>query len=214
MLKKRSAKEVSRELHDDLSQKLAMIAFDTGSLILSPPSTVEQMKEPLRNLKTRVVQLSHDVRRISHGLHPSILEDLGLAAALNELCEEFSARDEMQVTFEQEAVPNALPVKVASCLYRVAQEALYNALKHAQARQASLRAWRSPEGIHLHICDNGVGFDARGRSRPGLGIVSMQERVRLMEGEFSIHSEPGRGTVVKVFIPLTQDIGQERCPAI
>jgi PAS domain S-box-containing protein len=198
-------KRISRELHDDLSQKLAMLSFDTATLILTPPASVEEMKEPLRNVQTRLVQLSQDIRRISHGLHPSILEDLGLAAALGELCEEFSARDGIEVEFEQAAVPRRLPVEIASCLYRVAQEGLYNALKHGHASQVRLRAAGSPEGIHLHICDNGVGFNAAtGRSRPSLGIVSMQERLRLVQGEFSIHSHPGKGTEVRVFIPLSE----------
>jgi PAS domain S-box-containing protein len=196
-------KRISRELHDDLSQQLAMLAFDTGSLILTPPASVEEMKKPLRNLQTRVVQLSQDVRRISHGLHPSILEDLGLVAALSELCEEFSAKVGVEVMFEQEAVPKALPVEIASCLYHVAQESLHNVVKHAHASQVRLRATGSAAGIHLYIYDNGVGFDAEaGRSRHSLGIVSMKERVRLVQGEVSIHSQPGTGTEVKLFVPF------------
>jgi PAS domain S-box-containing protein len=200
-------KRISRELHDDLSQQLAMLAFDTGSLILSPPASVEEMKEPLRNLQARVVQLSQDVRRISHGLHPSILEDLGLAAALSELCEDFTAKAGMEVMFEQEALHKDLPVEIASCLYHVAQEALRNVLKHAHASQVRVRAAQSADGIHLHIYDNGVGFDPEaGRSRPGLGIVSMQERVRLVKGEISIHSQPGTGTEVRLFVPCAREI--------
>jgi PAS domain S-box-containing protein len=203
-------KRISRELHDDLSQKLALLAFDTGSLILTPPASVEEMKEPLRNLQVRVVQLSQDVRQISHQLHPSILEDLGLSAALTELCEEFSARDGIEVTFEQEAVPAALPLEIASCLYRIAQEALYNALKHAQASQVRLRVSGSSEGIHLYIHDTGVGFDLEAStSRLGLGIVSMKERVRLVHGEFSIHSQPGQGTEVRVFVPFSKKDGMD-----
>jgi PAS domain S-box-containing protein len=196
-------KRISRELHDDLSQKLAMLAFDTGNLILAPPASVGEMKEPLRDLQTRVVQLSQNVREISHGLHPSILEDLGLSAALGELCEEFAARGGLDVAFEHEAVPNPLPVEVASCLHRVAQEALFNVLKHSKATRVRLRVTGNPEGIHLYIDDNGVGFDpGSSRSRLGLGIVSMKERLALVHGEFSIHSEPGKGTEVKVFVPL------------
>jgi PAS domain S-box-containing protein len=201
-------KTISRELHDDLSQKLALLAFDTSSLVLSPPPSVEEMKEPLRNLQNRVVQLSQDVRQISHQLHPTILEDLGLTAALSELCDEFSVREGIQVAFEQEAMPKALPVELASCLYRVVQEALHNVSKHARASQVRLKASGSPEGIHLSIHDTGVGFDSEaGLSQHGLGIVSMKERVQLVQGEFSIHSKPGRGTEVTVFVPLSKEIG-------
>ncbi len=196
-------KRISRELHDDINQKLALLAFDTGGLVLAPPPSLEEMKEPLRNLQTRVVRLSEDVRQISHRLHPSILEDLGLTAALRELCEEFSAREGIEVVFEQEAVPKALPVDVASCLYRVSQEALHNVIKHSRAKQARLKVSGSPEGIQLRIHDTGVGFDSESASH-GLGIVSMKERVRLVQGEFSIHSQPGQGTTVEIFVPLSK----------
>jgi PAS domain S-box-containing protein len=199
-------KAISRELHDDLSQKLALLAFDTGSLVLAPPPSVEEIKEPLRNLQTRVVQLAQDVRQLSHQLHPTILEDLGLTAALAELCDEFSAREGIQVEFEEEAVPKALPVDMASCLYRVVQEALHNVSKHAQASHVRLKVSGGPEGIHLSIHDRGVGFDSKvGPSLHGLGIVSMKERVELMHGEFSIHSQPGRGTEVRIFVPLSKE---------
>ena len=197
-------KRISRELHDDLSQKLALLAFDTGSLILSPPHTLEEMKEPLRNLRAQVVQLSQDVRKLSHQLHPSILEDLGLSAALRELCDEFSAREGLEVAFEQESMP-ILPVEVASCLYRVAQEALHNVSKHARATQVRLKMNGSPEGVQLCIRDTGVGFDLQDLSRPGLGIVSMKERVDLVHGEFSVQSQPGQGTTVRIFVPLTKE---------
>ena len=199
-------KRISRELHDDLSQKLAMLAFDTGSLVLAPPPSMDEMREPLRNLQARIVQLSQHVRQISHQLHPTILEDLGLTAALSELCEEFSAREGIEVAFEQEAMPKNLPVYVASCLYRVAQEALHNVSKHARATRVRLKISGSPEGFHLSICDTGIGFDSRELHQRGLGIVSMKERVGMVQGQFSIHSQPGQGTEVKVFVPLSKGI--------
>jgi PAS domain S-box-containing protein len=199
-------KRISRELHDDLSQKLALLAFDTSSLVVAIPPTPEDMKESLRNLQSRVVELSEDVRQIAHQLHPTILEDLGLTAALSELCEEFSAREGIQVVFEQGAMPKAVPVDLASCLYRVAQEALHNISKHARASHVRLSVNGSPEGIHLSIYDTGVGFDSEaGLSRHGLGIVSMKERVRLVQGEFSIYSQHGQGTEVNVFVPLPRE---------
>jgi PAS domain S-box-containing protein len=201
-------KRISRELHDDLNQKLALLAFDTGSLVLRPPSSVEDMHEPLRHLQARVVQLSEDVRQISHRLHPTVLDDLGLTAALSELCEEFSAKGGIQVLFQQEAVPESLPIGVASCLYRVAQEALHNVLKHARANLVRLIVSGSSEGIQMQICDNGVGFDSEAEEfRPGLGIVSMKERVLLVQGEFSIDAEPGRGTKVEVFVAVPKPEG-------
>jgi PAS domain S-box-containing protein len=200
-------KRISRELHDDFSQKLALLAFDAEDLVLAPPSSVEEMREPLRGLQARILQLSDDVRRISHQLHPSILEDLGLTAALRDLCDDFSVREGIEVIFEQEALPRHLPVHIASCLYRVSQEALHNIVKHAQASQVRLTVSGSPEGFHLRIHDNGIGFSAEAvLPRPGLGIVSMKERVRLVQGDFSIHSAPGQGVEITVFVPLLRAV--------
>jgi signal transduction histidine kinase len=199
-------KRISRELHDDLSQKLALLAFNAGGLLAEPAASSEKMNQKLRNLQGQVQQLAQDVRQISHELHPSILDDLGLVAALDELCQEFSAREGIEVVFEPEAIPKVLPVDLASCLYRVSQEALHNVLKHAHASQVRLKLSASGDGIHLCIRDNGVGFDSEaGLSRPGLGIVSMKERVGLVQGEFTIGSRPGHGTELKVFVPLSRN---------
>jgi PAS domain S-box-containing protein len=200
-------KRISRELHDDLNQKLALLAFDTGSMLLTPPPSVETLADQLRSFQSRVIQLSQDVRQISHRLHSSVLEDLGLTAALNELCEELSAREEIEVLFEQESVPKNLPTDVAACLYRVAQEALHNVLKHAHASRATLKVSGSSQGIRLLIRDLGIGFNPEvGWPSHSLGIVSMKERIRLVQGEFSIHSHPGEGTEVRVFVPLPREV--------
>ena len=108
----------------------------------------------------------------------------------------------MKWLLTQEAMPPAIPVEVASCLYRVAQEALHNVLKHARTGYVRMSVSGDSRGIHLFIHDTGVGFDSESLRRPGLGIVSMKERVRLVQGEFSIHSQPGQGTEVEVFVPL------------
>src|SRR5215471_14394780 len=198
-------KRISRELHDDLNQELALLAFDTDGLLAMPFSSEDKIRERLSNLRTRIVELSQHVREISHRLHPSILEDLGLTAALNDLCREFSTREGVKVLFTQEAVPEAIPTKVAACLYRVAQEAMHNILKHAQTGYVQMKLSGDPRGIHLSIQDTGVGFDSESLRRPGLGIISMRERVRLVQGEFSIHSQPGQGTEVRVFVPLPRE---------
>ena len=196
-------KRISRELHDDLNQKLALLALDTDNLMAMAFSSRDKIRKQLFNLRTRIVELSQDVREISHKLHPSILEDLGLTAALNDLCEEFSAREGIEVQFTSEAVPPAIPVEVASCMYRIAQEAMHNILKHARADSVRLKVNGDSNGIYLSIKDTGVGFDAEaGVRRPSLGIVSMKERARLVQGEFSIHSQSGQGTEVRVFVPL------------
>jgi PAS domain S-box-containing protein len=199
-------RRISRQLHDDLSQKLALLAFDASDLVLSSPPSQNGLREGLRNLQIRVVQLSQDVRQIAHQLHPAILEDLGLIAALNELCEEFSAREGIKAVCEAGKIPGTVPKTIASCLYGVAQEALHNIMKHARASQVFVRVNATPPGICLSVQDNGVGFDeTAARSMHGLGIISMKERVRLVEGEFSIHFQPGQGTEVTVAVPLSKE---------
>jgi len=197
-------KRISRELHDDLSQKVALLAFDTSSLVATPPPSPEALKKSLCSLQTRIAGLATDVRQIAHQLHPSILEDLGLAAALQELCEEFSARNTIPASCDYQALKEALPLDVASCLYRVAQEALHNVQKHARgASQVRLIVGADPESVYLYIQDDGIGFGSEAESRgQGLGIISMKERVRLVQGEFSIQSEHGKGTKIAVCVPL------------
>jgi PAS domain S-box-containing protein len=196
-------KRIARELHDGLSQSVAVLAFDTSSLVLAPPPAPEEMKKSLSKLQARITELSQDIRQIAHQLHPSILEDLGLAAALRELCEEFAARETIPVIFEHETLEETLPVDVASCLYRVAQEALHNIQKHARASHVWISAGQEAEDVRLCVRDDGVGFRSEaGASPQGMGIVSMKERVRLLQGRFSIASQPGEGTTLTVSIPL------------
>jgi PAS domain S-box-containing protein len=199
-------KQLSRELHDDLCQKLAILAFDASGALQLPDASPAEMKRILDDLQSRVVQLSQNVRQIAHQLHPSILDDLGLTAALRELCEEFSAREGIELIFEEANMPKNIPVETASCLYRITQEALHNISKHARATQIRVTIHREPEGIRLCISDNGAGFDPEtNSSRHSLGLVSMKERVRLVRGEFSIQSELGRGTAVTVSVPLPKE---------
>jgi signal transduction histidine kinase len=194
-------RRISRQLHDDFSQRLALLALDTSSVVLAPPPS-DQIKETLGNIHTRIVELSEDVRRIAHQLHPSILEDLGLAAALREVCEEFSAREGIEATLEQGLMPEALPIEVASCLYWVAREALHNVSKHAHASHVRLVLNGTGAGAEIRILDDGAGFDFEAGRRQGLGIISMKERVRIVQGEFSLHSQPGQGTEVRAFVPM------------
>jgi signal transduction histidine kinase len=149
--------------------------------------------------------MAADIRQISHQLHPSILEDLGLAAAMREVCEEFSAREGIEATLEQETMPEVLPMEVKSCLYWIAQQALHNISKHAHASRVWLKLSGSREGVQLCIHDNGAGFDPEAGRSHGLGIISMKERARMVQGDLSIHSQPGWFTEVRVFVPLSKE---------
>jgi len=200
-------RRISRQLHDDLSQKLALLAFDASNLLMSASPSGNGLQEGLRGLKSRVVQLAQDVRQIAHQLHPAILEDLGLIAALTELCDEFSAREGIKASCEHNAMPDCIPKEAASCLYGVAQEALHNILKHARASRVLMRVEGDDKGIHLSVRDDGVGFNEHAAAAVhGLGIISMKERVHLVQGEFSIHSARGQGCEVSVFVPLPGEL--------
>jgi PAS domain S-box-containing protein len=195
-------RRISRQLHDDFSQRLAVLALDVSGLALAPPPSPDHMKETFSDIHTRIGQMSADIRRISHQLHPSILEDLGLAAALREMCEELLAREGIEGTLEQETMPESLPKEAASCLYWIAREALHNVSKYAHASHVRVSLSGSPEGVQMCIHDDGAGFDPEVGRGHGLGIVSMKERAIMVQGDLSIRSQPGQGTEVRVFIPL------------
>jgi signal transduction histidine kinase len=147
--------------------------------------------------------LSEDVHALSYRLHPSILDDLGLAEALKAECEHVSRREPVQVQVEVQEVPDGLPHDVALCIFRVAQEALRNIARHARASVATVSLALKESGLSLVVRDNGIGFDIDAtQSRPSLGRAGMGERVRLLGGTFHIKSTSGQGTTVSAWVPL------------
>jgi signal transduction histidine kinase len=140
---------------------------------------------------------------MSRRLHPAILDELGLDAALREECVSFSAQVGVPAEYKSEGAPTLLPEDVSLCLYRVAQESLRNIAKHAQATNVRVVLSGRKDGITLRVVDTGDGFDLNEtKGKRGLGLISMEERVRLVSGKFSIRSQPGKGTIVQVCVPL------------
>ena len=197
---------ISRELHDDINQRLALLTLDMEALYQRLPPSRRATAERLRGLRDRVVQLSDDVHRLAYQLHTSILDDLGLPAALQSYVTDYTRREGIPIELTQGQPLDPIPPDAASCLYRVTQEALRNVAKHAHAKQVTLRLESSAGGIKIVIADDGVGFDAGDTQhrRSGLGVVGMQERVRLVGGRFKLASRPGGGTVVEVWVPLPE----------
>jgi two-component system CheB/CheR fusion protein len=194
-------RRVARELHDDLSQKMAMLEVDVQRLEQQLPDGA--LHEQMAQLRERTGGLSNDLRRIAHQLHPGILDDLGLGFALKALAEEFAERQEIPVRYTSNSLPENIPSGIASCIYRVTQEALRNVAKHAGHTPVRITLNGTNEGLRLVIRDMGNGFDTRAaRQQGGLGIISMQERVRLVGGRISIRSSPGNGTTINVRVPL------------
>ncbi len=201
-------RRISRELHDDLNQRLAMLAVELETLEKDPACSAESTRSRLAALRARTEAISDDVRRTAHQLHPSMVDHLGLPAALRSLCDDVSKQDRIRVTCRVKNVTLVIPTEIALCLYRVAQEALRNVVTHSGAQRATLTLMLTRKRLRLAISDSGQGF-SRGTSTPvkkGLGILSMEERVRLVGGLLTLDSKPGKGTRVFVEVPLPGEV--------
>jgi len=204
---------LSRELHDDVTQRLALLAIDAGRAegALAKAAGGEAM----RAMREGLVRLSEDVHALSYQLHPSILEDLGLSEALKSECKRFAELGSTRVKLQTDGVPESLPQDVALCLFRVAQEALRNIARHAHASQANVSLERLNGGLQLVVDDNGVGFDAT-RMRngvPHLGHASMRQRLQLLGGKLHVNGSPGHGTIVSAWVPL-KGVDHESSPRL
>lgn len=194
-------RRLARELHDDVNQQLAMMSVEVDSLATSLPVDREEICRHLRDFQTQLGRLSDDLYRMAHQLHPSMLEDLGLAAGLRSYCNDLSRRAGISISFRQRAVPKELPNELVLCIYRVAQEALRNVIKHSKAKQAKVFLAVSNTAIRLSVADPGAGFQTT-QLKGGLGLLSMEERVRLVGGKLSVISHPGDGTSVEAEVPF------------
>lgn len=194
-------RRVARELHDDFTQRLAAVEIGTAEISKNIGGNPEGAKKQLEQLREEVARLAGDMRRMSHQLHPAMLEDLGLASALRSLIDEFGRRDGMITTFFAQNVPDHTSIKTTTVLYRIAQEALQNVWKHAGKAHVKVILRGTGDGLELQIADSGHGFDPEGM-RAGLGFVSMEERARLIGAMLKVDSALGEGTKVTVSVPL------------
>jgi two-component system sensor histidine kinase UhpB len=193
---------IARDLHDDIDQQLAALSIALSGLRRRLPDGAEVGKE-LALLQRRVVELADDVRALSHELHPGVLRHAGLVPALRAHGAEFGGRHRIGVTFEADEAITDLPPAVALCLFRVTQEALQNVARHASATSVHVRLARTAGGLALTIADDGQGFDLAGvRPGRGLGLISLDERVRLVGGIMRIDTRPRWGTQVQVEVPM------------
>ena len=165
----------------------------------------ESLDPKIEEIRRHCAEIAGDVQALSHKLHSSKLEYLGLAAAIRSFCREFSQQHDVSVQFAEENVPSFLPRDISLSLFRVTQEALQNALKHSGVRQFSVSLRGSANEIQLEVSDHGAGFDVEGAKLDrGLGLVSMQERVHLVHGIFTIESTENGGTKILVRVPLAR----------
>jgi len=206
------SRRIARELHDDLGQGLALLTVKMDLLRQKPPEAADQLGARMQELLAHVRHLSSSVHDLSHQLHPSKLEQLGLVAAIGGLCRELTHHHGLKIEFTHDQMPAAISPDTALCLYRIAQEGLQNAIKHSGAQQAEVALNGAADAISLRIVDHGRGFDPRQlHGRSGLGLVSMRERVRFLGGEIAIDSPPSGGTRLYVRVPL-REIVRETAP--
>jgi signal transduction histidine kinase len=194
---------IARDLHDDVSQQLAGVAIMLSGLKrkIGKPGSEPEIDRTVTTLQDRTSTLAQSVRNLSHELHPSVLQHSGLVPTLRRHCADVEEHYHVNVIFNAGDDLESLRPEVALCLFRVAQEALTNAMRHARAHTIRIELMPTNDGIELCVVDDGIGFAASERRGSGLGLRSMDERVRLARGNVRVESLPGHGTKVLVRIP-------------
>ncbi len=198
---------VARELHDDFTQRLAALAIEAGKMEQRSTGLPEQDLQQIQGIKARLITLSEDLQGTSRQLHPAVLEDLGLVAAIESDCARFIERENIKVEFSSRDVPEDLSKQVSFCLYRVVQESMRNIAKHARTERVWISLVKEGSSMCLTVRDAGIGFDpAQVRRMGSLGLSSMEERVRLVEGDIMLKSQPGNGTTIEVRVPISLEM--------
>jgi signal transduction histidine kinase len=198
---------LARELHDDINQRIALLAVELGNLERVPRVSEAGLPRRLRELRNRISDLGKDVQALSHHLHSSKLEYLGLEAAAAGFCKELSEQQNVEIDFTAEGIPRIVSREVSLCLFRVLQEALQNAVKHSGVKHFTVELHGNPKEIRMTVSDFGLGFTPKSaKDGTGLGLISMRERLHLVKGDFSIESEPNCGTKLRARVPLSPDL--------
>jgi PAS domain S-box-containing protein len=201
-------RRISRDLHDDINQRLALLVMDIEAVERQLGVQPDQVGQAVRAIQDRVVELSDVVRHLAYQLHPSILDDLGLPIALQRLVDDFSARSNIRGSFGHRNIPATVPQEIATCFYRVTQESLNNVARHAEASRVEVELTGSQSELMVTITDNGVGFDSEQprNGSHGLGLLGMKERVALVNGALYVASSVGKGTRVQLVVLVPQEV--------
>ncbi|MFZ1672754.1 MAG: sensor histidine kinase [Nitrospira sp.] len=197
-------RRIARDLHDDVNQRLAMLAMDLRRIEKGDQADPAAVASMVRSITGRLTAVSDDVRQMAYRFHPSILDDLGLTKAVRRLVDDFSASTGIQAVYVHHDPVSPVPTDLATCVYRIAQESLNNVARHARASEVEVELICDEGRVTLSIRDNGVGFDPLqvSQMRGRLGVLSMKERVRLVGGTLDVTTAPGRGTHIEVDVPL------------
>jgi PAS domain S-box-containing protein len=195
---------IGRELHDDISQRLALLGVELAQW--SQNASTNEVAELVRQARAHVTEIAREVHGLSHRLHSSKLEYLGLTTTAGSFCRELSEKTKVEIVFEHAGIPDSLPKEVSLCLFRVLQEGLQNAVKHSGVQSFAVDLRGTGESIELTVVDSGNGFEEQEAfTGHGLGLISMRERLQLVHGEFSVKSQPGAGTTIRARVPLKND---------
>ena len=201
----RERTRIARDLHDDVAQRLALIATGLSRLRRQLAGSSDEIQQAVSGLSQAVVDVCSELHRVSHELHPARLEQLGLEGAVRAVCVGIAAATGLIVRIETSGVPNGVDRDVALCIYRVAQEALHNVVKHSGASRATVTLTRMNGDLVLRVTDQGAGFatDAMA-SRESLGFTSMRERALVVAGRLRVASRPAYGTTVELLVPMSR----------
>jgi signal transduction histidine kinase len=193
---------IARELHDDIGQRVALLTIEL-ELQQNSPNLPAAVRSRIGELRKQSFEIAMDVQSLSHTLHSSKLESLGLATAMQLFCKEFAELQSVEVDFKTHDLPSPLSPDISLCLFRVLQEALRNSAKHSGVRHFEVRLWATSDETHLTVADSGAGFNVEAaKESRGLGLVSMEERLKLLDGTFSVESQLQRGTTIRARVPL------------
>jgi len=194
---------IARELHDDINQRIALLAVRLDALEQGLPASAIKLRREIAETRKQVADVGEDIQSISHRLHSPKLELLGLATTAASFCRELSDQQGLEIDFHSENIPKELPGEISLCLFRVLQEALQNATKHSGSRHFQVSLLGGPNEVELTVHDSGIGFEPEDAIRgQGLGLTSMKERLKLVDGQLSIDSKPQRGTTIQARVPL------------
>jgi PAS domain S-box-containing protein len=204
----RERNRIATDLHEDIGQRLALLAIGIEQLKNNLPSQTVELLDRMNTVWTQTLEILTDVKASAHELYSPRLEYLGIAAVMNSFCAEFGERKKVEIDFRNHGLPSLVPPDISICLFRVLQEALHNGVKHSGVHKFEVHLWGAADEIHLTVSDSGAGFDlAAARKGRGLGLTRMEQRLKLVEGTFSIDSRPQPGTTIHARVPVSSKNG-------